>query len=201
MQPICVVADQVCFGTPLSNSPLLHATARCGTLIHRLLARTGFEPASPAGFFSPPCYRDAFANINRVNLLPVLNLLHTLLLTPAFSRLRYWGAMVLFALIVIIGSIPGARADAAEVASGIVLHSCAYAVLAFLVFTGSSGTPAQRATKAVLTIATMGAIDELVQSFLPYRHGAIGDWLVDCTAAILTASLLWVLWTTRKVAT
>ena len=131
----------------------------------------------------------------------MLKLIHFLLLTPAYARLRYWGAMALFALIVIIGSIPGARADAAEVASGVVLHSCAYAVLTFLVFTGSSGTPAQRAMKAVLTIAAMGIVDEVVQSFLPYRHGAIGDWLVDCTSAIVTSTLLWALWTNRKVST
>jgi len=134
-------------------------------------------------------------------VLKLPQLLHLLLLTPAYARLRFWSAMALFALIVIIGSIPGARADAAEVASGVVLHSCAYAVLTFLVFTGSSGTPAQRAVKAVLTIAAMGTVDEVVQSFLPYRHGAIGDWLVDCTAAIVTSTLLWAVWTTRKVAT
>lgn len=131
----------------------------------------------------------------------MLKLLHILLLTTAHARLRYWGAMAMFALIVIIGSIPGARADAAEVASGVVLHSCAYAVLTFLIFTGSNGTAAQRASKAVLTIAAMGALDEAVQSFLPYRHGAIGDWLVDCSAAIVTSTLLWTLWTTRKVPT
>ena len=131
----------------------------------------------------------------------MLKFIHFLLLTPAYARLRYWGAMALFALIVIIGSIPGARADAAEVASGVVLHSCAYAVLTFLVFTGSNGTPAQRAMKAVLTIAAMGIVDELVQSFLPYRHGAVGDWLVDCTSAIVTSTLLWALWTNRKVST
>lgn len=130
----------------------------------------------------------------------MLKFLHFLLLTPAYARLRYWGAMALFALIVIIGSIPGARADAAEVASGVVLHSCAYAVLTFLVFTGSTGTPAQRASKAVLTIAAMGFIDETVQSFLPYRHGAVGDWMVDMASATVTSSLLWALWTNRKVA-
>ncbi|GGC12339.1 hypothetical protein GCM10011572_37180 [Pseudoduganella buxea] len=130
----------------------------------------------------------------------MLNLLKTLLLTSSHARLRYGSALAMFALIVIVGSIPGARADAAEVASGVVLHSCAYAVLTFLVFTGSSGLPAQRAIKAVATIAAMGAFDELVQSFLPYRHGAIGDWLVDCTAALVTASLMWILWSTRKVA-
>jgi len=129
----------------------------------------------------------------------MLNFLHQLLLTPALARLRYGSAIALFILIVIIGSIPGARAEAAVWATGLVLHGCAYAGLAFLVFTGTSGTPSQRALKAVLHIAAMGAIDELVQSMLPYRHGSLGDWMIDCTAALLSASLMWLLWTTRKV--
>ncbi|WEF30661.1 VanZ family protein [Pseudoduganella chitinolytica] len=120
------------------------------------------------------------------------------MLQPSHARLRYWGAWAIFAMIVIVGSIPGARADAAEVASGVVLHSCAYAVLAFLIFTGSHGTPAQRAGKAVLTIAAMGAIDECVQSFLPYRHGALRDWYVDVTAAAIMSGAMWVLWRSRK---
>jgi len=130
----------------------------------------------------------------------VLTLLKTLLLTPSHARLRYLSAWTMFALIIIVGSIPGARADAGEVASGVVLHSCAYAVLTFLLFTGGTGTPAHRAVKSVLTIAAMGALDEFVQSFLPYRHGAVHDWLVDCTAALVIASLMWTLWSTRKVA-
>jgi VanZ family protein len=166
--------------------------------LHGLLARTGFEPAAMAGSFFLTVLWLRFCQFH---CHVVLKLAHLLLLTPAHARLRYWGAMALFALIVIIGSIPGARADAGEVASGVVLHSCAYAVLTFLVFTGSTGTPAQRAAKAVLTIAAMGFVDELVQSFLPYRHGAVSDWMVDCTAAVVTSSLLWALWTNRKVAT
>lgn len=129
----------------------------------------------------------------------MLTLLKTLLLTSSHARLRYLGAWTIFALILIIGSIPGARADAGEVASGVVLHSCAYAVLTFLLFTGGDGTPGQRAVKAVLTIAAMGALDELIQTFLPYRHGAVHDWLVDTTAALVTASLMWMLWSTRKI--
>jgi VanZ family protein len=109
--------------------------------------------------------------------------------------------MGLFALVVIVGSIPGARADAAKIASGLVLHSCGYATLAFLIFTGSRGSSALRAVKAVLTIAAMGALDEFVQSFLPYRRGAVEDWIVDCVAALATASLMWMLWTARKVRT
>lgn len=134
-------------------------------------------------------------------LPPMLNFLHQLLLTPSRARLRYWSAIVLFVLIVIIGSIPGARAEAAVWATGLVLHGMAYAGLAFLIFTGCSGNNAQRALKAVLHIAAMGAIDELVQSFLPYRHGSIDDWMIDCTAALLSASLMWLLWTASKVRT
>jgi VanZ family protein len=50
-----------------------------------------------------------------------------------------------------------------------------------------------RAAKAVLAIALMGAGDELVQSFLPYRHGDVRDWIVDVTAALLTSTVLAVL--------
>ncbi|WGG49342.1 VanZ family protein [Rugamonas sp. DEMB1] len=126
-------------------------------------------------------------------------LLAQLLLTNSHAKLRYWGAMVLYLLILILGSIPGARSDIGNVASGLILHSCAYAGLAFLVFTGGSGTPAWRAGKALLTIMLMGALDEYIQSFFPYRHGAVSDWLVDCNAALLTSLLMWALWSRYKV--
>ena len=126
------------------------------------------------------------------------NFLSLLILSDAHARLRFWGAIVLFVLNVIIGSIPGARAGAAEIASGLVLHSFGYSVLAFLLFTGCTGLPSQRAMKAVLGVALMGAVDEFVQSFLPYRHGSISDWLVDMMAAVLTASVMRLLWSTFK---
>jgi VanZ family protein len=122
-----------------------------------------------------------------------------LLLTSSLSRLRYWTAIVLYLLILILGSIPGARQDIGEVASGVILHSLAYAGLAFLIFTGSKGSLPVRAVKAVLTIALMGALDEVVQSFFPYRHGAVSDWLVDVNAAVLTAGFMWVLWTRYRI--
>lgn len=125
-------------------------------------------------------------------------LLNQILLTDSHARLRYWSAIVLYLLILVLGSIPGARSDIGEVASGVVLHSCAYAGLTFLLFTGGTGSAALRATKAVLTIALMGALDEIVQSFFPYRHAAVSDWLVDCTAAVVAAGLMWLLWRRRK---
>lgn len=116
-----------------------------------------------------------------------------LVLDPKLRRLRYRCALVIYAAILVMGSIPGARAEIGHYASGIVLHSLAYAGLTALLFTGSNGSARARAIKAVLTVALMGAFDELVQSFLPYRSGAVSDWLVDCTAALITSALLWTL--------
>lgn len=109
------------------------------------------------------------------------------------ERLRSWrfaAALLLFSLIIAIGSIPGARADIANLASGIILHSAAYSCVTFLLYTGSAGSATRRAVKAVLLVMAMGAIDEIVQSFLPYRSGAVGDWLIDASSALLTAGLL-----------
>lgn len=121
-------------------------------------------------------------------------MIQQILLTSSHARLRYWTAISLFIMILILGSIPGARKDIGEVASGVILHSIAYAGLTFLLFTGSRGSLWQRAVKSVLTIAAMGALDEYVQSFFPYRHGAVSDWLVDCSAALATALFMCVLW-------
>ncbi|MTW13023.1 hypothetical protein GM658_20670 [Pseudoduganella eburnea] len=126
------------------------------------------------------------------------NFLTRLFLSDDHARLRFWGAITLFVLNCIIGSIPGARAEAAEYASGVVLHSCGYSGLAFLLFTGCQGVPAQRALKAVFGVAIMGAIDEFIQTFFPYRHGSVDDWLVDMAAAIIASTLMWALWSLRK---
>jgi hypothetical protein len=124
----------------------------------------------------------------------MLTSLNTLLFAPRFQQARYFTAIALYLLILIVGSIPGTRADVGEYASGVVLHSCAYAVLTFLLFSGSPGSINSRALKSVLTIAVMGALDEFVQSFFPYRHAAVSDWVVDCSSAIIIALLLRVLW-------
>lgn len=115
----------------------------------------------------------------------------SLLLDPSWRKARWRTALTLYAAILIMGSVPGARAEIGNVASGLVLHSLAYAILTLLLFTGSLGTPRARAVKAVLCIMAMGAIDELIQSQLPYRHGAVSDWLVDVNAAVITSALLW----------
>ena len=121
-------------------------------------------------------------------------LFSSILLDQKHRKLRYRCAIALYLAIVAMGSIPGARVQIATVASGVVLHSVAYATLALLLFTGSRGSPGQKALQAVLTVAAMGAMDEFVQSFLPYRTAALGDWAVDCNAALWTCAALWGFW-------
>jgi VanZ family protein len=106
---------------------------------------------------------------------------------------RFAAALLIYAAILIVGSIPGARAEIGHFATGPVLHSLAYAFLTFLIFTGSNGNAWTRALKAVLIVALMGAGDEFVQSFVPYRGAAVSDWLVDCAASLVTSAVLWAL--------
>lgn len=110
------------------------------------------------------------------------------------ERLRFRTALFLYALVIIIGDIPGTRADVGQYASGVVLHSFGYGVLALLLFSGIAGGMGRRAVLSVLMVAAMGALDEFIQSFLPYRRGAVSDWLVDITAAMLVAAALYFLW-------
>lgn len=107
-------------------------------------------------------------------------------LRPARIRL----ALLLYAGVIVAGSIPGARAELGEFAPGVVLHGLTYAFLTLLWFLGSAGSGPVRAAKAVLAIALMGAGDELVQSFLPYRTGDLADWTIDVTAALLASTAL-----------
>ena len=113
------------------------------------------------------------------------------LLDPRLNKLRFAAATAMFLSIIVTGSIPGVRAGVGHYASGLVLHSLAYATLALLWFTASRGNAASRSLSAVLAVAVMGAIDELVQSMFPFRGADIGDWLVDCSAAIVTCAVLW----------
>jgi hypothetical protein len=117
--------------------------------------------------------------------------LYFFLLDPRLNKLRHAAAIILFISILIGGSIPGARANIGDYAPGVVLHSSAYAVLALLWFTGSRGNAASRTLATVLAIAVMGAIDESVQSFFPYRGADVRDWMVDCIAAVIVCAILW----------
>lgn len=112
-------------------------------------------------------------------------------------RYRKWRlrlAIGLYLLVVIVGSIPGARMKVGELASGGVLHSLTYGVITLLLFTGFSHARWRNAGTAVLTVVYMGALDEYVQSFFPYRSATVHDWLVDIAASAVTAAALWRWW-------
>ncbi|WP_232429754.1 VanZ family protein [Janthinobacterium sp. CG3] len=126
--------------------------------------------------------------------LPMHTHLVKLLVSADYQKLRYRSAFLLYLMILIWGSVPGAREEIGYVASGVVLHSIAYGGLTFLLFSGRTGAPLWRAATALATIALMGAFDELLQSFMPFRHGALTDWLVDCNAGLIMSALLWAFW-------
>ena len=116
--------------------------------------------------------------------------LSLLLFEPRLRAARLRLALLLYAGVLVAGSVPGARAEVGAIAPGVVLHGLTYAFLTLLWFLGSTGSGPVRAAKAVLAIALMGAGDELVQSFLPYRNGALADWMIDVAAACLTSTAL-----------
>lgn len=122
---------------------------------------------------------------------PMPAFFYMLVLDPKLRKIRLGIAIALYLAIVIIGSIPGERHAIGQFAPGVVLHAIAYAGLATLWFTGSTGDGAQRALKSVFAVALMGAGDELVQTLFPYRGAAVADWLVDCVAAVVASTVLW----------
>ncbi|MBL8413501.1 MAG: VanZ family protein [Propionivibrio sp.] len=118
----------------------------------------------------------------------------SIFLVPKFQRLSYRCAIALYLLILILGSIPGARVDIGQYASGGALHSVAYSILTVLLFSGNKGNRSERAVKSVFTIMAMGALDEYVQSFFPYRNADVMDWAVDVISGLVIATTLWTLW-------
>jgi hypothetical protein len=121
-------------------------------------------------------------------------MLSSILRSPQIQRLCNTSAIAMFISILLIGSLPSARQDIGQYASGVVLHSVAYAMLGVLTFIGGHGSAVKRALWCVLKVAAMGAIDERVQSFFPYRTAAVGDWLVDVTAGVVISVVLLKLW-------
>jgi len=105
------------------------------------------------------------------------------------ETLMFRAGLALYLAVIILGSIPGARNEVGEVASGLVLHFVTYSCIAFLLACGAAGDATAKAVKAFCIVAAMGALDECIQSLLPYRHGTVTDWMIDVSAALFTALL------------
>ncbi|MFC7518356.1 VanZ family protein [Herbaspirillum sp. GCM10030257] len=121
-----------------------------------------------------------------------------LMIDDRYHRLRFIAALLIYLAVLVFGSIPGARTEVGEFASGLILHFITYSVIAFLLFTGFRNEYSAKGLTTVVMIALMGALDEYVQTFLPYRRGAIGDWYVDASAGILMSTLLWICLETKR---
>jgi VanZ family protein len=117
-----------------------------------------------------------------------------LVLDTRYRTLTFLAAFVLYFAVLVLGLIPGARAEIGNYAPGMVLHALNYSIIALLLFTGANGGAWSKALKSLLIVAVMGAVDEYVQSFFPYRTADITDWLVDIGAALITCSVLLMVW-------
>lgn len=138
--------------------------------------------------------RSLISLINYFRCLDMAERIMAFFLDPKYQASRLRAAFIFYLLIITIGSIPHARAAIGQVASGVILHSLAYSMITILLFSGIKGNLFKKSALALLTVALMGILDESVQSFFPYRGASIGDWLVDCSASLITTFLLFMIW-------
>jgi VanZ family protein len=117
-----------------------------------------------------------------------------LIFNPRYRKPAFRAAFAIYAAVLVFGSLPGARAEVGEYASGLLLHALTYGMIALLLFNGTAGGFRRKAASAFLTVAAMGAGDEWIQSFFPYRTASAGDWLVDVGAAFLMCVVLYLNW-------
>ncbi|MGE5648906.1 VanZ family protein [Noviherbaspirillum sp. UKPF54] len=122
-----------------------------------------------------------------------------LMADPHNRTLAMRAAFLFYAAVIVFGSIPGARAEIGEFASGLTLHLAAYSFIALLLFCGAQGCAWRKACKAFLIIAAMGAVDECVQSLFSYRGASVLDWFIDINAGLFTTAFLWSIWPKEEV--
>lgn len=160
----------------------------------------GSVTAAHRGAFSPPV---AVARIGlcRANIALVVSYMPTrfkrrlsirgsVITTARFRPPYIWFGCLFYLAILVFGSIPGWRAELGHYAPGFALHSSAYGFLAVVFYYGIITGPWGRFAFALATVAVMGAGDEFVQSFFPYRNADVRDWAVDVAAGLVAALLL-----------
>ncbi|HVL74572.1 MAG TPA: VanZ family protein, partial [Noviherbaspirillum sp.] len=107
-----------------------------------------------------------------------------------------WAALACYLSMIVLGSIPGQAESLSEVVHDKMLHFVAYGVLSVLVYGAVRGRLWVRGIGTIAVVGLLGAIDEGIQSFLPYRQASWADWQVDLIAALLTVTVM----TTLQVA-
>lgn len=110
----------------------------------------------------------------------------TALVTPR-GRLCLAAAALFFLTMLAVGSIPGKAHALNREFGDKLMHLVAYACLAGVIFLSISR---HRAAITLASVALLGSLDEIVQSFFPYRSSSLADLLMDLTAALLSIALL-----------
>lgn len=99
---------------------------------------------------------------------------------PGMARICLPVAALFFAVLVTVGNVPGLAADMSDAFGDKRLHLAAYAFLTGLIYVSVNRRPA---LVAMLAATAMGALDESIQSFFPYRQAELLDLLADILAA------------------
>ena len=107
-------------------------------------------------------------------------------------RLRYLALLlIVFALMILLGALPG-QADALSARFGDKsLHMIAYICFSVLCYRVWNVPRRQRILLTIVMIALLGLIDEGIQAALPYRNASLVDWCFDLLAALIAVIGLW----------
>lgn len=113
------------------------------------------------------------------------------------SRVRLWLPVLLWAgLIWHLSSIPGLRITEAwwDIVARKLAHMVVFGVLALLIrraLAGSTGLAEPQLSRQALVWTVLYAIvDEVHQHFVPQRHGAVTDVIIDGLGAWLACRLM-----------
>nr|WP_254595361.1 VanZ family protein [Achromobacter mucicolens] len=99
---------------------------------------------------------------------------------PGVARICLPAAALFFIVLVTVGNLPGLAADMSDAFGDKRLHLAAYACLTALIYLSVNRRPA---LVAMLAVTALGALDESIQSFFPYRQADLLDLLADISAA------------------
>ncbi|HJV72917.1 MAG TPA: VanZ family protein [Noviherbaspirillum sp.] len=114
----------------------------------------------------------------------------TALLSVITPRRCLSAAIIFFVLMVILGAIPGEAHALSEVVYDKLLHFLAYSVLSGLIYASIIASPVSRALLTVLAVGSLGALDEAIQTLMPYRDANWMDWKADMMASLSCVTLL-----------
>lgn len=99
-------------------------------------------------------------------------------------------AVTFFVAMIAIGAIPGeADALSAKIPDKL-LHFLAYSFLTCCLYVSIPGDKLRRAWISLLLVGVLGALDETIQRFMPYRSCDLADWLFDMLAALTSVAVL-----------